>query len=86
MATVDEHVKGELSRRLRIDYQVPRAGDSGPEIGIFFAATVERAASKRAIVLCAGVAGNELTELARTSRTRMNLLVVAKRRGDMRRS
>ena len=52
MATVDEDVKGELSRRLWIDDQVPRAGDSGPEIG-FFAVTVERAASERAIVgLC----------------------------------
>src|SRR4029077_14282399 len=53
MATVDEDVKGELSRRLWIDYQVPRASDSGPEIG-FFAVTVERAPSKRAMVgLCA---------------------------------
>ena len=49
MATVDEDVEGELSRRLWIDDQVPRAGDSGPEIG-FFAVTVERAASKRAMV------------------------------------
>jgi hypothetical protein len=52
MATVDEDVKGELSWRLWIDDQVPRAGDDGPEIGLF-AVTVERAASERAMVgLC----------------------------------
>jgi len=53
MATVDEDVKGELSRRLWIDDQVPRASDSGPEIG-FFAVTVERAACKRAMVGLSG--------------------------------
>ena len=53
MPTVDEDVERKLSQRLWIDYQVPRAGDSGPEIGIFFAVTVERAPSKRAMVrLC----------------------------------
>jgi hypothetical protein len=50
MATVDEDVEGELSRRLWIDYQIPSTGDSGPEIRIFFAVTVERAASERAMV------------------------------------
>jgi hypothetical protein len=54
MATVDEDVEGELSRRLWIDDQVPRAGDSGPEIGRFFAVTVERAASQRAMVGLSG--------------------------------
>ena len=44
MPTVDEDVERKLSRRLWIDYQVPRAGDGGPEIGIFFAVTVERTA------------------------------------------
>jgi hypothetical protein len=53
MPTVDEDVERKLSRRLWIDYQVPRAGDSGRVIGIWFAVTVERAASKRALVrLC----------------------------------
>jgi hypothetical protein len=33
MATVDEDIEGELSQRLWIDDQVPRARDSGPEIG-----------------------------------------------------
>ena len=52
MATVDEDIEGELSQRLWIDDQVPSAGDGGPEIG-FFAVTVERAASERAMVgLC----------------------------------
>ena len=52
MATVDEDVEGQLSQRLWIDDQVPRARDSGPEIG-FLAVTVERAASERAMVgLC----------------------------------
>ena len=52
MPTVDEDIEGELSQRLWIDDQVPRARDSGPEIG-FFAVTVERAARKRAMVgLC----------------------------------
>ena len=52
MATVDEDIEGQLSQRLWIDDQVPRARDSGPEIG-FFAVTVERAARKRAMVgLC----------------------------------
>ncbi len=54
MATVNEDVEGELSRRLWIDDQVPRAGDSGPEIGIFFAVTVERASSERAMVGLSG--------------------------------
>ena len=54
MATVDEDVEGELSRRLWVDDQVPRAGDSGPEIGRFFAVTVERAARKRAMVRLCG--------------------------------
>jgi hypothetical protein len=36
------------------DNQVPHAGDSGPEIGIFFAVTVERAASERAMVGLSG--------------------------------
>jgi hypothetical protein len=49
MPTVDEDVERKLSRRLWIDYQVPRAGDSGRVIN-WFAVTVERAASKRAIV------------------------------------
>jgi hypothetical protein len=53
MPAVDEDVERKLSRRLWIDYQVPRAGDSGRVIGIWFAVTVERAASKRARVrLC----------------------------------
>src|SRR5262245_56302995 len=52
MLTVDEDVKCKLSRRLWIDYQVPRASDSGCVIN-WFAVTVERAAIKRAIVrLC----------------------------------
>ena len=52
MATVDEDIEGELSQRLWIDDQVPRAGDSGPEFG-FFAVTLERAARKRAMIgLC----------------------------------
>ena len=34
MATVVEDIEGELSQRLWIDDQVPRARDSGPEIGI----------------------------------------------------
>ena len=52
MVTVDEDIEGELSQRLWIDDQVPRAGDSGRIIG-WFAVTVERAASKRAMVrLC----------------------------------
>jgi len=52
MPTVDEDVERKLSRRLWIDYQVPRAGDSGRVID-WFAVTVERAVSKRAMVrLC----------------------------------
>jgi hypothetical protein len=50
MATVHENVEGELSRRLWIDDEVPRAGDNGPEIRRFFAVTVERAGSERAMV------------------------------------
>src|SRR5262249_43052146 len=45
MPTVDKDVERKLSRRLWIDYQVPRAGDSGRVIN-WFAVTVERAASK----------------------------------------
>ncbi len=53
MATVVEDIEGELSQRLWIDDQVPRARDSGPEIGRFFAVTVERATRERAMVgLC----------------------------------
>ena len=52
MATVDEDIEGQLSQRLWIDDQVPRARDGGPEIG-FLAVTVERAVSERAMVgLC----------------------------------
>ena len=53
MATVDEDIEGELSQRLWIDDQVPRARDSGPEIGRWLAVTEERATRKRAMVgLC----------------------------------
>jgi hypothetical protein len=54
MATVDEDIEGELSQRLWIDDQVPRTCDSGPEIGSFFAVTIERAASDRAVVGLSG--------------------------------
>jgi len=53
MPTVDEDIEGELSQRLWIDDQVPRARDSGPEIGGWLAVTEERATRKRAMVgLC----------------------------------
>ena len=52
MPTVDEDVERKLSRRLWIDYQVPRAGDSRRVIN-WFAVTVERAVTKFAMVrLC----------------------------------
>ena len=57
MATVVEDIEGELSQRLWIDDQVPRARDSGPEIGRFFAVTVERATSERAMVGLWGLVG-----------------------------